>query len=118
MYPSLSEPITSLINACIRNGAWPDIFKWEIVTPVPKVFPPTEISDLRNISGLLTINKIAEKCIAELMISDMKAKLDQSQYANQKGIITNHYLIKMLDSILTALDNTSKGARKRYSHFL
>ena len=32
----LCEPTTILINTCIINGVWPDIFKHEIVTPVPK----------------------------------------------------------------------------------
>ena len=98
----LSQPTTILINTCIRNGVWPDIFKHEIVTPVPKVFPPKSVDDLRNISGLITLNKIAEKAIGELMISDMKEKMDPSQYANQKGIGINHYLIQMLDRILVA----------------
>ena len=108
----LSEPITSLINQCIADGAWPDVFKHEIVTPIPKVFPPKKIEDLRNISGLLTINKVAEKCIAELIISDMKEKLDPKQYANQKGISIQHYLVEMLNRILTALDSNSKGETK------
>ena len=70
------------------------------------------ISDLRNISGLLTMNKIAEKCIAELMINDMKANLDPSQYANQKGISIQHYLVNMLYRILTTLDCSTKGEVK------
>ena len=42
----LREPITSLINQCIGDGAWPDVFKHEIVTPIPNVFPPKNIEDL------------------------------------------------------------------------
>ena len=41
------------------------------------------------------MNKISEKCIADLMIRDMKAKLDQTQYANQKGLGIQHYLKNM-----------------------
>ena len=108
----LSVPVASLINQCISDGAWPDSFKIEIVTPVPKVFPPKHIEDLRNISGLLTLNKIAEKCIARLIISDMKEKLDPKQYANQKGIGIQHYLVSMINRILTALDGNSKGEVK------
>ena len=108
----LCEPIANLINACLQQGQCPDVFKCEVVTPVPKVFPPTKIDDLRNISGLLTINKVAEKCIAPIMIADMKKKLDPTQYANQKGISMQHYLINMLNRILTSLDNSSKGEAK------
>ena len=58
------------------------------------------------------MNKIAEKCIAELMINDMKANLDPSQYANQKGISIQHYLVNMLYRILTTLDCSTKGEVK------
>ena len=63
---------------------------------MPKVFPPLVISDLRNISGLLTMNKLAEKFNAELMFNDMMAYLDPSQYANQKGNSTQHSKMKHL----------------------
>ena len=43
------------------------------------------------------------------MIDDMKDSMDPSQYANQKGLSTQHYLVKMLDRILSTLDNSSKG---------
>lgn len=42
----------------------------------------------------------------------MKAKLDPKQFANQKGIGIQHYLVCMLNRILTALDNRSNGEVK------
>ena len=48
---SLAMPISDLINTCMTQGIWPDIFKIEVVTPVPKVNPPKDINQLRNISG-------------------------------------------------------------------
>ena len=59
------------------------IFKLELVTPVPKVFPPKTIDELRNISGLLNLDKVAEKVLAKMMISDMKKNINPAQYANQ-----------------------------------
>ena len=105
---SFALPVSNVINSSIREGMWPEIYKLEIVTPVPKQFPPKEIDHLRNISGLLNLNKIAEKLITRLIISDMKQNLDPSQYANQKGISIQHYLIKFLDRILLALDKKRK----------
>ena len=70
---------------------------------------PKSPEELRNISGLLTFDKVAEKMIAELIISDMSSKLDPAQYANQKGISLQHYLVKMVDKILTDTDNNSTG---------
>ena len=106
----LGKPVTDVINSSIRQGQWPDIFKMEMVTPVPKVLPPKNVEDLRNISGLLNLDKKAEKIIAKLMISDMKKKLDPSQFANQKGLGIQHYLVKFLDRILRAIDKNEKSA--------
>ena len=50
---------------------------------------------------------MAEKTIADFIISDMKEHLDRSQFANQKGISVQHYLVKMVDNILKATDRNS-----------
>ena len=42
----------------------------------------------------------------------MKEKLDPVQYANQKGIGIQHYLITILNRILLAIDYNSKGEVK------
>ena len=75
---------------------------------IPKRYPTSSTSDLRNISGLLNFDKIMEKLLSELMISDMQSMMDPAQYGNQKGISIQHYLINMLHRILTALDNNKK----------
>ena len=71
----LAEPLCHIINSFIKMGAWGKLYKAEIITPVPKCFPPESLNDLRNISGLLTFNKIAEKLVAEMIIEDMTKKL-------------------------------------------
>ena len=58
---------------------------------------------------MLNLDKIAEKLSSELIISDMKKKLDPSQYTNRKGVAIQHYLIKFIDKILTSLDTSSKA---------
>ena len=104
----LAEPFTNILNTAIRRGEYPDIYKYEICTPVPKSYPPESLSQLRNISGLLTFDKVAEKLIAELILADMEPNLDRSQFGNQKGISINHYLVQMLDRILESLDKSSE----------
>ena len=64
---------------------------------------------MRNISGLLNLNKIAEKIVAKFMIADMKEKIDPSQFANQKGLSIQHYLVKFLDRILKGVEKNSKN---------
>ena len=105
----LCAPITMLINEAILTGYWPDFLKIETVTPVPKVNHPQTVDDLRKICGLLNLSKILEKVVCKYLISDMKGSLDKSQYANQKGLSINHYLVKLVDRVLGALDGSTKG---------
>ena len=77
---------------------------------MPKVHPPKQIKDLRNISGLFTFNKIQEKLIGELVLSDMKTTIDPSQYANQSGVSLQSYLNNIINKILLNTDNNSTEA--------
>ena len=105
----IAEPLTDIINTAIKRGEYPNLYKVEVCTPVPKVNPPQNTSQLRNISGLLTFDKIMEKLISQLIISDMSKKMDNSQYGNQKGVSIQHYLIALLHRILTALDRNVRN---------
>ena len=104
----LAEPLADIINTSVKRGEYPQLYKIEVCTPVPKVYPPQTTSQIRNISGLLTFDKVMEKLISQLIISDMRLKLDPSQYGNQQGVSVQHYLINMIHKILTALDNNSR----------
>ena len=57
----LAIPLCHIINSSIKDRVWGEIYKSESVTPVPKVYPPHTVNDLRNLSGLLTFDKITEK---------------------------------------------------------
>ena len=104
----ISFPMTDVLNTSIKQGCWPNIFKLEIVTPVPKVPKPKNMDDLRNISGLLNLSKVSEKIISKLFISDMKENIDPSQFGNQTGISIQHYLINFIDRILASTDEGKK----------
>ena len=104
----LAEPLTDIMNTSVRRGEYPNIYKFEVSTPVPKVYPTQSTAQLRNISGLFNFDKIFEKLLAEMMISYMSKKLDQSQYGNQRGLSIQHYLINRIHRILTVLDNNSR----------
>ena len=83
------------------------IYKKEKVTPIPKVFPPETIDQLRPIASLINLNKIQEAAIANLVIQDMEENLDPSQYGNRKQTSIQHYLVKLLHRILAGVDNNS-----------
>ena len=56
------------------------------------------------------VTKWKTKLISELIISDMKEKLDPSQYGNQYGLSIQHYLVNMIHKILVDLDTTEVTA--------
>ena len=47
--------------------------------------------------------------IGQLIIKDMLPNLDPAQFAHQKGISLQHYLVQMIDWILTDTDSSTKG---------
>ena len=103
----LSRPLAHIINSCLTQGKYPNIWKLEQVTPVPKVLPPEKLKDLRKISGLLNFSKITDKILAQFIAEDMKQTRDKSQFGNQKQISIQHYLVSMLHKVLTSLDENN-----------
>ena len=69
-------------NVSLKRGEYPRVYKFEVCTPVPKVNPPQNVTQLRNISGLPIFDKIYEKLLAQMMISDMAEKMDPAQYGS------------------------------------
>ena len=107
----ITEPLTHIYNSSLLQGKYPNIYKFEVSTPIPKKYPVHKIEEMRNISGLLTADKIFEKLLSEMMISDMKSTADKSQFGNEKQTSIQHYLLKMIHRILTAVDiNTKRKA--------
>ena len=72
----LCVPLCNIINTCITDGKWPQMYKTEAITPIPKKFPPTEVSMLRPTSFLYFFERIMESLIGEIMIKDMKKAID------------------------------------------
>ena len=66
----LSEPLTDIINLCLLHGSFPEFWRREWVTPVPKIAYPMEITDLRKIASTSDYPKIFEKFIMEWVLSD------------------------------------------------
>ena len=59
----LSEPLTNILNCMVERGEYPNIWKLEMVTPAPKVYPPVSVNDLRRISGLKTLQTLVRKSL-------------------------------------------------------
>ena len=59
----IAEPLTPAFNVSLMQGEYPNIYKYEISTPVPKIYPPEKVLQMRNISGLLNFDKVIQKLI-------------------------------------------------------
>ena len=104
----ICEPLTHVYNSSLLQGQYPSIYKFELSTPVPKKHPVEKMSLMQNISGLLTADKVFESLLSELIVSDIEDKADQSQYGNKKKTSIQHYLVKMIHRIQTAVDKNTQ----------
>ena len=104
----LSTPLSNIYNSSTLAGVWPNLWKYEYVTPVPKIYPPIKPGDLRKISGTKNLSKIYESLLSDHIIEDMSSSIDPSQYGNEKGLSIQHYLVKMVHKILTILDTNNE----------
>ena len=44
-----------------------------------------------------------------MVVNDMKTNMDPAQFGNRKGVSIQHYLVKLLDRVISALDRNSRG---------
>lgn len=82
----LATPLTNIINTCLREQKWPQLYKHEKVTPVPKVKKPEILKDLRKISCTSDYNKLLEGFLKDFIIQDIGHNIDISQYGGRKGV--------------------------------
>ena len=100
----LCIPLTDIINSSITQGVWAACYKKEVITPVPKEYPPSQMNMLRPISSLLSFNKIQEMAVCDMIAIDMAERQDPTQYGDQKRTWIQHYLVRMINRILSDAD--------------
>ena len=75
-----------MFNSALLSGIWPDSWKHEQITPVPKVYPPRTADDLRRISGTKNLSKLLEALLSDSIIQDMASYIDPAQFGNERGL--------------------------------
>ena len=55
------------------------------------------------------MTKKQEAVFSDMVILDMKTKIDPSQYGNQRRTSIHHYFVKIMDKLLTNVHKNSKG---------
>ena len=85
----LSVPIANIFNSAIQQGIYPSSYKKEIQVPIPKIFPPNEYNDLRNLSCTMFFSKKLEKIMLDHLLKYTKPYLDPTHYGGFKGNSTS-----------------------------
>ena len=99
----LSVPITTVFNQITRFAQFPKRWKIEHQIAIPKVYPPENEDDLRNIAKTPFVSKVYESFIGGWLLPVVKPYLDPGQ-CGLKGLSITHYLIKLLNFVHKTLD--------------
>jgi len=105
----LSGPLTQIYNACLWTKSWPDSWKMEWVTPIPKTITPSGLDDVRPISMTTLWSKILETFISDITLDEIGSNLKPNQHGGKKGSSTNHVLVNVWDQILRGLDKPGEN---------
>ena len=100
----LIRPLVHIFNACLCESKYPEIWKLEYVTPLPKCPNPKKISDLRKLALTSDYSKLFEGFLKDWILEDISENLDPSQYGARKGTGTEHLIVKFVDRVLKQLD--------------
>ena len=108
--PELSTPLSDIINSCLMEQYYPKMWKYEAVTPVPKVTHPKTVKDLRKVSSTSDFSKVFESFLRDWILEDISGKIDIGQFGGQAGKGTEHMMVFLVDRILKLLDRTTDRA--------
>lgn len=61
--PFILPYVTHIINTCLQQSIFPDIWKQALVKPIPKINNPEDFKDLRPISILPALSKVMERIV-------------------------------------------------------
>ena len=103
----LAKPYSDLFNTILQTASWPQQFKVEHVTPIPKIPQPQSEDDLRPISLTAFPSKVLEQFIVGWLLDVFGHKLDFRQYGGFRGSSISHYLMEFLTFILHQQENGS-----------
>ena len=96
-------PLEIIYSKCFTNAEWPQLWKNETVTVIPKCSRPSELSELRNLSCTPLFSKVMESFILEKLKNE--APLGDNQFGGRKGSSVDHFLVESWDCILRAIED-------------
>lgn len=104
--PYIVQFIVHIINCCIEQNYFPNVWKVAIGRPLPKKSNPLTFTDLRIISILPTLSKVYERILYNQIhqYCEINNLIPESQSGFRKGYCTATALANLTDDIFTSLD--------------
>ena len=106
----LAPPVCQILNNIFRSAVWPDQWKKEYVTPIGKVPLPDTEDDIRPISLTNFFSKVAEHFVVTWLLEYIGKKIDIRQFGGSKGNSITHYIIELINFILSHQEDTAPTA--------
>lgn len=105
--PLIDKYLTHIINCCLEAGYFPEVWKFILVKPLPKIKDPKSYSDLRPISLIPLISKILEKVIYQHIYDYTTDNniIPFTQSGFRKNFSTTTLLTDVTDNIIRSVDN-------------
>ena len=91
------KPITTILNNIVKTGLWPEKWKIEFGTAIPKNEEKVDENDARIISITNHISKLIEKFVFQRLMEFIGHKLDKDQFGATQGNSITHYLIELVN---------------------
>ena len=104
----LAIPLTSIFNQTLGSREWPELWKMESVTVIPKNSCPSSLGELRNLSCTPLFSKVMESFVLDRIKSEVSLSLNQ--YGGIKGCSTIHFLADTWDQVIRALEDGDTAA--------
>ena len=97
----LAAPLCLVISEIANTATWPTQWKKEFITPIGKIPEPETEDDLRPISLTPFFSKVAEHFVVMWLLEYIEDLIDIRQYGGLKGNSITHYLIELVNFILS-----------------
>ena len=103
---TITLPITDIFNS-VPEWGWPEQWKKEYQTVIPKKPNPTSLSECRNLSCTNFLSKVLESFVIDSLRSEVS--FSDLQYGGIKGSGTDNFLCEVWNNMLEILDSPGRA---------
>jgi hypothetical protein len=108
--PEFASPITAILREAVQSHEWPEIYKKEFHLPLKKIPCPQTEDDLRGIGLTSWVSKQLERLVLNWIWPYVRPHLDPDQMGGRAGCSIEHYIIKMVQFILSSMNGNTNAA--------